>query len=155
VKGTIIIFAVALLSIGCKSQQVQDRTIKLTVTETSDYCGGAAPNEELMLELLKEKPFTGTIYVHSISDRTDDGQKLVISNGELKQSGFSEGVYFVYFHPKFDREDPANAKLGDEKVSCLEMVSFQHSAKFFITKETKSVNFNVHKMCDPCSPPRP
>tara|TARA_B110000090_G_scaffold138656_1_gene152538 strand:- start:1377 stop:1841 length:465 start_codon:yes stop_codon:yes gene_type:complete len=154
VKGKVIIIAIALLAMGCKSQVV-DRVIKLTVTETSDYCGGAAPPAELLETLLKEKPFTGKLYVHSTPDRTDDGQTLIINNGSLKQSGFAEGVYFVFLHPKINREELTSDKIDEELISCLEMVSSQHTASFIITKETKSSTIHAHKMCDPCSPPRP
>ena len=153
-KGKVIIIAIALLAMGCKSQVV-DRVIKLTVTETSDYCGGAAPPAELLQELSKEKPFTGKLYVHSLPDRGDDGQILIMSNGELKQSGFSEGVYFVFQYPKINREELTKTKMDEEMISCLEMLSLQFAANFVVAKETKSVTFKVHKICDPCIPPRP
>ena len=79
---------------GCKSQLV-DRVIKFNITETSDYCGGAAPNEEVMQTLRTKKPYTGTLYVHASSDRSDDGQVLTITNGEVKQAGFVEGKYHL------------------------------------------------------------
>ncbi|MFT4826823.1 MAG: hypothetical protein ACI96L_000099 [Paracoccaceae bacterium] len=153
-KGKVIIMAIALLAMGCKSLVV-DRVIKFNITESSDYCGGANPPTELMETLLKEKPFTGKLYVHSTPDRTDDGQTLIINNGSLKQSGFSEGVYFVFLHPKINKAELTNAKIDEELISCLEMVSSQYTASFIITKETKSSTIHAHIMCDPCSPPRP
>jgi hypothetical protein len=155
-KGKLIIIAFALFAMGCKNQVV-NRVIKLNVTETSDYCGGASPPTELLQDLKKEKPFTGTLYVHAMPDRTDDGQTLIISNGKLKQSGFSEGEYFVFLLPKIsrNREDMSNAQMDQEMILCLEMVSLQGNANFTIAKKTKSVSFNVHKMCNPCIPPRP
>jgi hypothetical protein len=154
VKGKVIIMAIALLAMGCKSQVV-DRVIKLTVTETSDYCGGAAPPAELLEKLMTEKPFTGKLYVHSLPDRGDDGQTLTLSNGELKQAGFSEGIYFVFLYPKINREELTKTNVDEEMISCLEMLSFQFTTNFVVAKDTKSVTFKVHKMCDPCIPPRP
>jgi hypothetical protein len=156
VKGYIYILFTGLLSLtfGCKSQ-LSDRVIKFTVTETSDYCGGAAPNEEVMQSLLTKKPFTGTLYVHSMPERMDEGQALQIQDGTLKQSGFSEGVYFIYTQPKLNRSDSSTMKLDEDLVNCLEMFSLHQTANFIVSKETKSVTFNVHTMCDPCAPPNP
>lgn len=153
-KGKVIIIAIALLAMGCKSQVV-NRVIKLTVTETSDYCGGAAPPAELLQELSKEKPFKGKLYVHSMPDRADDGQTLTISDGELKQSGFSEGAYFVFLYPKTNREELTKTKMDEEMISCLEMRSLEFATNFVVAKETKIVTLKVHKMCHPCTPPRP
>ena len=38
---------------------------------TSDYCGGANPNDELIEELNTPKPFNGTIYIHKDPERRD------------------------------------------------------------------------------------
>jgi hypothetical protein len=154
VKGKVIIIATALLAMGCKSLVV-DRVIKLTVTETSDYCGGANPPAELLETLMTEKPFTGKLYVNSTPDRNDDGQTLIINNGSLKQSGFAEGVYFVFLHPKINREELTKTNVDEEMISCLEMVNSRYTASFIITKETKSSTIHAHIMCDPCSLPRP
>ena len=156
VKVTVTLCILASLFLGCKSKNTsQGQALKIEITSTSDYCGGAVPNEEIMAALNEPKPYEGSIYIHTKPDRSDDGQKLEFANGKVNQAGFVEGVYFIFLIPKFDKKESTKNKMDEEMQECMEMYSAQNVGQFIVTKETKDVYLNVHQICNPCLPPMP
>ena len=156
-KYSIAILLITTLLVSCKSKNTA-RTIKFNVDKTEDYCGGAFPEEEILAEFRKPKPYSGKLYVHSKEDRIDDGIELVFVEGKCTASGFSDRIYYVFLQPKMTPKDHIeNQKLLEQgiDIGCLEGENMRASLRFEIVPSTKSISAQVHFICDPCTPPRP
>ncbi len=137
---------------------MQHETINFEIQATEDYCGGAAPPEELINELRTPKPYTGKIYVHNTSDRTDEGVSLDVLEGKASASGFVEGTYHLFLYKKYV---PTSSGSNKESISpfntpeCQKDKSLKSLGSFEVARDTKTISKQIHVMCDPCMEPRP
>lgn len=101
---TVGIFLLSCIS-GKKKNSSTDELYKVEVmvTQTSSYCGGARPSEEILQELNTLKPASGlTIYIGKgnsnhgvdfvVSSKTDELGKVSVE--------LSEGIYYIVFDNK-------------------------------------------------------
>lgn len=135
-----------------------NKTIHLEVTATRDYCGGANPGEEMLQEYRQPRPYQGQIYVHSSREREDEGIALTVSDGRATVKGLTKGEYFLYFDKKINEEDiKNNVKFKGLNVDpeCLLFENRKALAEFAVNEETKTLQFELHKVCNPCLPPAP
>lgn len=131
-------------------------SIKFELTETSDYCGGALPPEELLEDYKTPKPFLDTLYIHQSKYRADDGVVVAFVNGNATVQGLVMGEYYSFLSPKFDVE----AMMQDEtlhqqgiNIGCLHQENLTPVFSFIIEDKTKKLVQNIHKKCNPCVPP--
>ncbi|MDG1720879.1 MAG: hypothetical protein P8I31_06465 [Bacteroidia bacterium] len=150
-----------LFFVSCKSTSI-DRSIKFNLTNTSDYCGGAMPNEDLIDDLNTPKPFNGVIYIHKDPERKDKGIAQKFKNGKASISGLVNGEYLLFEHPAIDIEElekndktENNQPQGIMESECKFMKNFQVLEVVSIDQETKDVSINIHLSCDPCNEPMP
>ncbi|MBA3683066.1 MAG: prealbumin-like fold domain-containing protein [Bacteroidetes bacterium] len=99
---TIVLFILLINSI-CYSQINKTKQVSFNlsgkVTQTSAYCGGAAPSEEMMAEYAKAKPYAGkTFYIRK--GNVNSLKKKVILSFKADENGkFSfqlpPGIYSI------------------------------------------------------------
>jgi hypothetical protein len=149
-------FILALVLASCKSTSL-NRTIKFNVTSTSDYCGGAMPNEEIMESLMMPTSFNGTLYIHKNPERIDKGIALKFKNGKASITGLVNGDYAIFKHPAFISKDKLENNESDENLEneCEMMRNFQMLEMVNINQETREITIHIHFMCDPCQEPMP
>lgn len=140
---------------ACKSKKIKN-AIQFEITTTQDYCGGAAPPDELIEDLRTPKPYTGSLYIHQNATREDDGIVVEVANGTCSSEGLVEGTYYVYLDPKMPEISRANlSPINIQKADC----NLQHNRKPLATialdNSTALVTQNLHIICDPCMEPRP
>ena len=147
--------------LSCKTQLIE-RSIKFEITSTEDYCGGAAPPEEMLAELKTPKPYNGIVYIHKDVNRADDGITLNVTEGKSSQVGFIEGEYFIF---KDEKINPDNFHKKQEEavkdggvpadINCIMNNNLIMLGKFTVAADTKSISKNIHIICDPCELPKP
>lgn len=156
-KYSLIILLASLSLLGCKTKKLNS-SIKFELTETSDYCGGAVPPEELLEKYRTPKPFGDTLYLHQSKFRADDGVAIAFVDGKAIVKSLNNGEYFAFLAPKFDVE----AMMQDESflrqgidAGCLHQENLTPEFIFTVVSTTKNVQKKVHKKCNPCLPPAP
>ena len=125
---------------------------------TSDYCGGANPNDELIEELNTPKPFNGTIYIHRDPERRDKGIKKRFVNGKATISTRIMGItdLELFQYPAIDFKKIENNESGAiMKDDCRIQKNFQPVGVIIVDPETEEVSLDIHLTCDPCSEPMP
>lgn len=146
-----------LLFISCIPAKY-NKTIKLNIMSTSDYCGGAKPSDDIIDELNTPKPFNGTIYIHTNPERRDKGVAKKIKNGEgtitLPIMGITDLVFFQYPAMNIKKLEK-NGALAIKENECEIRRNFQRLDMINVDTETKEVSTNIHLTCDPCSEPKP
>jgi len=153
-KNIILISAVLFL-FSCKSVLV-DRTIKFDINYTSDYCGGAAPDQELLNSLKVPKPFNGKAYLNSNFERTGTTIELNFIDGKASVSGLTAGNYFLFKYPPIDFK-----KLEQESITSPDniQVEIEKSGlildEIIIEQKTKEVSKTIHIICEPMLQYRP
>lgn len=165
-KFTIALFS-TLLFISCKTASL-DRSIKFNLTSTSDYCGGAMPDQSIIDDLNTPKPFNGTLYIHIDPERKDKGIAQEFKNGKASISGLVNGEYLLFEYPAINIEELENNKESEDneementgsnglmKSECKLMKNFQVLEGITIDQETKEISINIHLTCDPCGEPLP
>ena len=136
------------------------RTVSGRVVQTSEYCGGAAPTEEMLESLRKEKPFphkelfirAGTLNKYSrpiVQKFTSDAE------GSFKIA-LPPGDYCVVDASKKDElKIPAtakgNPKEGESRAACLQ--KWYRACDKTLTVGKQNLKGVVIKFHHPCNPP--
>ena len=146
-----------ILFVSCKTSQF-NRTVKINIMSTSDYCGGANPNDELIEELNTPKPFNGTIYIHKDPERRDKAITKRFVNGKATISTRIMGItdLGLFQYPAINLKKIENNESGAiMKNDCRIEKNFQPLGMIIVDPETKEVSLDIHLTCDPCSEPMP
>ncbi len=154
-----IIIALVVISslFACKSNK-KKKAVKFEIAATSDYCGGAAPPEEMIEDMRTPKPYTGVLYIHKDQNREDDGIKLIFDEGAATVRGLVPGQYYAYLEKKMDLEnESAINELASQgiDIGCLIELNLMFMFDFTIEESTKIITDKMHKICNPCLPPAP
>ncbi len=136
------------------------RTVSGRVVQTSEYCGGAAPTEEMLESLRKEKPFphkelfirAGTLNKYSwpiVQKFTSDAE------GSFKIA-LPPGDYCVVDASKKDElKIPAtakgNQKEGESRANCLQ--KWYRTCDKILNVGKQNLKGVVIKFHHPCNPP--
>ena len=153
-----LVISIILFGLASCSTKLAKRSIDLKIQYTSDYCGGAAPPEELINNLRKPKPFTGKMFIHQDLQRNDDGIEVTFVEGVAKISGLVEGDYYLYKEAKVNMDSFYRNVVVDMPMvdpNCLYAWQNTTLAKFSVDKKTKSVSDTLNFECNPCEPPQP
>jgi hypothetical protein len=162
VKKILIALLATSTLFACKSAK-KGNSVKFEIAVTSDYCGGAAPSDELIKELKTPKPYTGVLYIHNDTQREDDGIKLKFNKGTATVTGLNPGQYFGFMDKKIDfKSDPTVVAVRPKKRSdtiidtnCLEEHNTTPNYTFSLEESTTQKSDTIHKRCNPCIPPAP
>ena len=154
----IILLGIASLIFSACSNKLAKSNINLQLHYTSDYCGGAAPSDEMIADLETPKWYNGTLYIHENKERNDHGISVLFEEGQANISGIAEGTYYVYRHPKMNIDSLYEATIKNFPMidlNCLQDWQNKSLMSFTISKEIKSVSDTLYFECNPCEPPRP
>lgn len=155
--NSLIIAGVVVLSLFLMANSTcnKKKKVQVSFTQTSAYCGGAAPNEKLLQELNTPKPLTGVmLHVLRKGDKDKNMIHVILSESNLELL-LKNGTYEVF---KEMNEDVFNKvdKVKDEELKmCLMEWYMAPKATFEVTDETTSIEVNIHADCNPCYPPAP
>lgn len=153
----VLITGLALLIISsCKNntQQLSSESIKFQISSVSDYCGGAAPTDEVMQELQTPKPYEAVLYIHAATDARREGQflELELRKGFASTVSLAAGDYVAYNKPVY-QIDSSQSDWGAEM--CKYEQSFMPLFNFKINGPSELVTDTCMLQCDPCVPPMP
>ncbi|MFM2386134.1 MAG: hypothetical protein RL660_891 [Bacteroidota bacterium] len=129
--------------------QVKYFTATINCTQSSSYCGGAAPDDELLEELAKQKPHIGAVYyIVKGSKRSSKIYKKVTAdaNGVIKVV-LPAGKYAVLREDQIKKFVPSindQYWLWDNK--CLQAKHEQPLLLMTVNKHA-SFDLHVHKDC--------
>lgn len=148
-------------------QQVELYEVTIDVTQTSDYCGGARPTDEILKELNTPKPLSNTkIFIWE--GEINDIDKPILyelttdANGKINKQ-LPAGDYSVVFSDKKDQStfndllekygEPTD-DFGAIDKNCLEEYFKKPALTFSIsTYSTKKFNINYVNRCRRASVP--
>jgi hypothetical protein len=146
-KKLITSILVALMPIAT----VQAQKIKVTIqcTLTADYCGGAAPTDEMLENLAKPKPLAQQEFyiVKGTKNTNKVYQKIVTDDDGKIKLNLPKGVYSVFSAEQLKKFVPKqNTENYVWDNACLLRLHQQPLLKFDTRKKTKHT-FNMHKKC--------
>jgi len=150
-----IITAILLSStafLACKSKKsatLEMSNIRFVLTETSDYCGGAAPPEELLKVLETPRPLrTRTVIFETKNDGVIYNPVIEFTSPDTVLS-LPIGEYKVYPDPGEHPDWPKQYE------ACMQEYYSTPIATFEILKGETQKAFNIHFTCNPCGEPAP
>jgi len=126
---TSVFVAIVLISASCQKKVSKTDNmvaVTITVTQTSSYCGGAAPPDYVLQELMTPRPLSGhAVFIREGDD--NDISKPVIADGVSDAIGqirlnLRPGNYCLVFGNKKDRG------FADEMISKFSAPSASYSA---------------------------
>ncbi len=135
--------------------------IQITITQTSNYCGGAAPPDELLNDLLPPKPL-GDFAFFIRKGKTNIVAENVIASGKTNSEGLChlqlpEGDYAlvfadkkdkVYYNKLLDELKNGNENFAPIDKNCLEKWLATPELIFTVSKDGPNrFEINVHHHC--------
>lgn len=145
----------SILFISCKSSQLS-RTIKFNITTTSDYCGGAMPDDEVLESINNPSPFNGKVFLHVNPERKDKGIEIELKKGKSSITGMVNSDYAIFIYPAMDSTIIKNKNSYEDPILACEILKSMEPIEFISVKsDTKEVSLNLHIRCDPCQQPMP
>lgn len=125
------------------------------ITQTSSYCGGARPTEEVLEEYNRPKPYSGkTLFVIG-GEKNGSGNK-VIAKLSSNDTGYfslslSPGVYSIVQEEQMkplDTRSYNSAKMVEADTTCLRKWWSEPLAVIRVSnKEVKGISINFHHPC--------
>ena len=158
---TISISMMAILISACggrKAVMDDEHNTILAVTYTSEYCGGAYPDDELLEELMVPKPLgKETVYIFK-NENVEDITALQLNKEGKVSLNLKAGKYSVckYHHLQVaqEMEELLSKGPGTEGL-CPPDWKFQISAELEVGESGGEYTVNLHLICDPCQEPKP
>lgn len=111
----------------------QKKTVNIDVSYTSSYCGGARPNDEMLAEMLKPKPYVD--------------KKMIVVSGKGKaykvktdaKGGFKiklpQGTYKVMESWRYYQQSPNAGVLQHFDKACLKLEWEKETMQISVTKD--------------------
>lgn len=130
---------------------VKRYSVVVTITQTSDYCGGARPSEEILQELAKPGPLPNTNFYLVKGQKNGKGIKIIRkvktdSEGSINLL-LSKGIYALLSE---DQIKPFVPKKNDEfhiwDNNCLKQ-KWEKPLVIVNPTRQKKYNYNIHKVC--------
>jgi hypothetical protein len=145
---------------ACKSRQKPSVPVSIFYFEKIEqYCGGAAPSEELMEELSLPRPLTETtVYIYPNGEYGEVEPYVLKTDKKGKASvRLPEGQYGIHLHtPETARE--LWKKYDSLNVDSLCFMEFECMSKFDLPHTPKGnteMHIPIMLECNPCLPPAP
>lgn len=138
----------------------------MEVSTTSEYCGGAKPNAEILEPLKTPKKYDGTLYVASstVERSATTEMPLTLVQGVGSLTGLQNGKYIVYQKPFLDVQNIIENIHNDKKLQeeygtvdleCMKAENYNPLVTFEVNDATTKVKLTPHLKCNPCLPPAP
>lgn len=181
VKNILYLLPVLVLTVGCKSKSSlvtdESKAITLQIEYTEQYCGGAAPTEE-MEELMNQlRPYSNKpVYVSKFIDPVTytDEIKVDLDKAGIATLNLDSGLYVVSFYklvtppPVVEDEKPTPDKTQDvpedpnpeidqeeRKDDCEMRWKRMNATPLKIVGGKTTYTIPMNKVCNPCEEPRP
>ncbi len=120
--------------------------ISLNVSFTSNYCGGAAPSEDMIAKLKVPRKFSNqNFYISRIEGLEEDMREITTSAAGTATAPLEKGVYYVFLPQKVSAKH--SGKDRSEK-DCEKWKNTPNAT--FTVGDDNSISFNIHKTCDGC-----
>lgn len=147
----IIITLAALVTASCGNRK-KKKPITVTMFYNEQYCGGAAPDDEILEQYNIAKPFQDTLYLHEGPDQHDDGILLIFNKqGKAKLSVAGNGTYFAFRYPKMDLSTlVANPQVPGDPL-CEFNFKNREMIPLNFDVETTSITDTIRFSCNPCN----
>jgi hypothetical protein len=128
----------------------QIRLVNITITQTSNYCGGVRPTEEMLAELNHPQPVSANQVFYIVKGKSHNYKyyKKVITDEtgsiNIKLPLGSYGLYSEAQLKKFQKRINTEEQTWDN--DCL-LKAHKKPLIIFDNKRTKKVQVNIHKKC--------
>jgi len=163
-SNTIYTLAISMMAVlisacgGRKAVMDDEHNTILAVTYTSDYCGGAYPDDEILEELMIPKPLEKeTIYIFN-NENVDEITSFQLNKEGKVSLNLKQGKYSVcmYNHVQVaqEMEELLSKGPGTEGL-CPPDWKFQISSELEVGPNGGDYTVNLHLICDPCQEPKP
>jgi hypothetical protein len=159
VKLKITLLCLCLINNICFSQAGKKKTLSFNisgkVTQTSAYCGGAEPTEEMMNEYRKEKPYAGkTFYVRKGNTNTTK-EKVILSFKANENGKFSfqlpPGTYSIIQEAQVKEINPKSYnKKGSLQADATCLKNWWLKPYYILEikdKDVTGLHFKFHHPC--------
>jgi hypothetical protein len=169
----IFLFLISVISwMSCSSKSVSGKggkSVTVLFTQTSSYCGGAAPPEELLQSLATPIPLSAEKFCIRKGNKNnpDESPLLELVSGPDGYASFAliPGEYYIVFENKQDRSTfeeyvkiygKGNDYYGPIDTKCLEEWLVKPELVFIVSETGEnSFTINTHKPCSwnsvPCT----
>ena len=123
--------------------------VHVTITQTSSYCGGAAPPQEMLERLSRPQPYANQVYyIGKIGKKKSTFQKITSDTLGAFLLQLPVGKYVVFSAEKMKPFImPASNKYTKYDAACLRKQYATPDASFEIKNKNVAVNWNVHHAC--------
>lgn len=120
--------------------------VTLNVTLTSNYCGGAAPSDDMIAKLKEPKKFSNkSFYISSKKGLQEDMKELKTSVDGVISTTLANGTYFIFLPEKKTTKHSGKDR---SESDCDKWKNTPNGT--FTVSENNSISLNIHKTCDGC-----
>lgn len=148
-RYTILIVIGFVLLSAEKCDNSHTAVVNLKWTSTESYCGGAAPPDDMIKDMLTPKPFMGRrIYVLNADKVCVDS--LYPQSDTSLRTALKIGAYTAHLVPQV--LDLSTIESEDAKCDAA---FIQRIVSMFEIDRDTNLTANIHFGCNPCLPPAP
>jgi len=132
----------------------------LSVMVTQEYCGGAAPSEEVLKDLMDARPLSNAkIYIAKSGAESDHVHEYKLDKNGKVNIAFEGTDYRVYYYnpveihkemEEANSKEPNNTNGQDGVDDCLPAWKLLIASDLHIEEDQNEYNVHMHIICDPC-----
>ena len=153
-----IVFLISILSISCRTKKLKKvpEIVKITISYTEDYCGGAAPPDVLLNELATLKPLKNKEIEVFLSKNIDSKSLMIITDsaGSVHlPSDLANTVYINLYTPLLHYKDAIKEDL--QYYDCYKKFLIDNLISVNLAERQKEFSLISLIKCNPCLPPAP
>jgi len=120
--------------------------VTLNVTLTSNYCGGAAPSDEMIAKLKEPKKFSNkSFYISNVGGLQEGMKEVKTSTAGIVSTSLTKGTYFIFLPEKMTAKHSGKDR---SESDCKKWKNTPNGT--FTISDDNSISFNIHKTCDGC-----
>ncbi len=120
--------------------------ISLNVSFTSNYCGGAAPSDEMLEKLKIPKKFSNQNFFISTKEGLEENMREVTTSvAGVATAPLEKGTYYVFLPQKVSMKHTSKDRSEEE---CKKWKNTPNAT--FTVGDQSNVSFTIHKTCDRC-----
>ena len=143
------LFILLLACSGSKSGKEKVYEVKLAFSSTSDYCGGAPPNDRILKNLQAPKVYSSKDIMLSTENKLNDTMiTLTLDKEGEVATALAARTYYVFLPQKLY----TSFSKGGNEEACKSWKNTPNGT-FDMEKGIKSLEVKFHITCDPCGTP--
>jgi hypothetical protein len=141
--------------LSAQKQKPKKYTVSGKVTQTSSYCGGARPDEEMLLEAAKPKPYAAKVFYIRKGNENSMLKEIILKFETDLNGNFTiqlpQGIYSIIQSGQekaFELSDYPSSEFMQVDGGCLkEWWRKPYYVLGILEKNIKGLKFNFHKRC--------